>query len=84
MTEFFKKSKKPYFWAIFAQIWTKMNFPEKKRALSVFRYSIIYHRAKNQKKILSISEKTPNWRTDRQTDNGVFVGPSIRRGSNNW
>ena len=60
MTEFFKKSKKPYFWAIFAQIWTKMNFPEKKglcRFLDIQLSTIV---PKIRKKILSISEETPN------------------------
>ena len=40
-TKSFKKSKRPYFgpfWALFPQIWVKMNFPGKK-ALSVFMYS---------------------------------------------
>ena len=40
MTNFFKKDpKRTYFgafWAIFTQIWAKMNFPGKKE-LSVFR-----------------------------------------------
>ena len=29
MTIFSKKCKIPYFWALFSQIWAKMNFPQK-------------------------------------------------------
>ena len=38
MTKYFKRSKKPYFGAIFAQIWAKTYFPGEK-GLSVFKYS---------------------------------------------
>ena len=36
------------FWALFAQIWANMNFPEKKRLSRFFNIRIIYHCAENQ------------------------------------
>ena len=42
ITKFFKQYKTSIlglFWTLFAQIWANMNFPEKKRAYSVFQYS---------------------------------------------
>ena len=57
MTTFFKKSKKPYFGghvtilAFFAQIWVKMSFPGKKLC-QLLNIPIIYHYAKNQKKLM--------------------------------
>ena len=79
----FQKVQKTYLaaiWALFAQIWTKMNFPEK-RALSVITYSnYIPLCQKSGKTIEPFLRRTPNWRTDgrtdRQTDNH-FIGPSI-------
>ena len=51
MTNFFKKyPKRTYFgafWAIFTQIWAKMNFPGKKELCQFLEISIIYHCAKN-------------------------------------
>ena len=47
----------------------------KKRALSVIKYS-------NYLPTCQKSEKTNDRQTDRQTDNGNFIGPSVRRGSN--
>ena len=51
-----------------------------KRALSVFTCSNYLPSCKNQKKLM-----THCWekcRTDRQTDNGDFTGPSLGQGSN--
>ena len=50
----FQKILNPYFgvtWAFFAQIWTKMNFPEKKGSVKFLNILIIYHRVKNKKKL---------------------------------
>ena len=55
-TKLFKKPQKPYFGTVldpFCPIWAKMNFPGKNG--SVLDIPIIYHIAKNQKKLL---EKT--------------------------
>ena len=88
MTKFFKKSKKILFWgpfwALFAQIWAKMNFPGKK-GCHFLNIPIIYHRAKNSKKQKYHSREKcqiDDW-TDRRTDNDDFIGPSVRRGSKN-
>ena len=41
MTNFFKKSKKNYFKAIFfAQIWAKMNFPGKKGSANFYIFQL--------------------------------------------
>ena len=43
MTKFLEKSKKPYlrsFWALFAQIWAKMNFPRKKGSVSFYIFQL--------------------------------------------
>ena len=59
MTKFFKKHKKPLFGTIlgpFAQILAKMSFPEK-RPSQFLNIPIIYHCAKNKKKLTSIPEK---------------------------
>ena len=83
MTKFFKQFKKPTIlgplWALFAQIWAKMNFPGKKGSVDI---PIIYHRAKNQKKLLNNfwQKRRTDGRTDRQTDNGDFIGPFVWRG----
>ena len=56
-----------------------MNFPAKKRLSQFLNISIIYHRTKNQKKLLSHSwEKC---QTDTRTENGDFTGPSVGWGS---
>ena len=57
MTNFFKKSRKTYlglFWVLLAQIWTKINCPEKKGCL-ILNIPIIYHHAKNQNKLMTDS-----------------------------
>ena len=67
----FQKILNPYFgvtWAFFAQIWTKMNFPEKKGSVKFLNILIIYHRAKNKKKLIVFLRKMLNWRIDGQTD----------------
>ena len=86
MAKVFKKSKKLYFGAIlvlFAKIWTTMNFPEKKKALSVFKYSNYLPLCqKSEKTNEAFLRKIPNCWTDRQTDNSDFLGPSVGQGSN--
>ena len=68
MTKFFKQFKKPTIlgplWALFAQIWAKMNFPGKMGSVDI---PIIYHRAKNQKKLLNNfwQKRRTDGRTDR-------------------
>ena len=81
MTKLFKKSKKP-FGAILGPFYSnlgKNEFSWKKGALSVWNIPIIYHRAKNQKKLWPIPENA-EWLTDRladrQTENGDFIRPS--------
>ena len=62
MTKFSKISKKTYLgaiWALFAQIWAKMNFPGKKGS----DIPITYHRSKNPDK---------HW-TDEQTDRQRWI-----------
>ena len=81
---FQKNPKKLYFAAIlvsFCPILGKNEFSFKKLLCQFLNIPIIYHRAKNQKKLMSYSwEKC---QTDGRTENGNFIGPSIRRGSNN-
>ena len=51
----FQKFQKAYYEAIlafFAQMWAKMSFPEKKRRCDFLNIITIYHRAKNQKKLI--------------------------------
>ena len=73
----FQKIKKTLFCGHFGL--AKMNFPAKKRLSQFLNISIIYHRTKNQKKLLSHSwEKC---QTDTRTENGDFTGPSVGRGS---
>ena len=67
------KSKKTYFRAFFAQIWTKITFPGKK-ALSVFKYSNYLPSCQKSEKTDVIPEEnaelTDGWtnrRKDRQT-----------------
>ena len=58
MTIFFKKSQKPYFGPIlgpFDQIWAKNEFFWKKGLCQFFNIRITYHRAKNQKDLMSHS-----------------------------
>ena len=57
------------FWTLFTQIWAKM---------SVFRYSnYLSLRQKLEKTMEQFLRKTPNWQTDRQTDDGDFTRPSV-------
>ena len=57
-----------------------MNVPEKKKALSVFRYSNCLPSSQKLEKLYRpISEKNAKL-TDGQTDNGDFIGPSVGRG----
>ena len=70
------------FWTLFADIWAKMNFPGKK-GCQILDIPIIYHRPKNQKKLMShFWEKGQTTRqTDRQTGNDDFMGPFVDQGS---
>ena len=91
MTKFFKKSKKNLFlgpfWAIFAQIWTKNDFFWKNELGQFLNIPIIYHCAKNQKKLTSHSREkcqTDGWtdrQTDGQTENSDFIGPFVGQGA---
>ena len=71
MTNFYKKSRKSYFWSILSpQIWAKTNFPGKKELSQFLDIPIKYHRAKNQKKLMSHfwkKHQTGRW-MDRRTD----------------
>ena len=63
ITKFFKNPKNLIwgpFWTFFAQIWAKMNFLEKR---------VLYHRAKNQEKLITNSSGKcrTNSKPDRQT-----------------
>ena len=74
----FQKIKKPNFGAILGPFsWSK--------GLSVVRYSnYLPSYKKSAKTIEPFLRKTPSWRVDRrtdgQTDNGDFIGPSVGRG----
>ena len=53
MRNYFKKSQKTYFGAIFAQTQAEINFPGKKRTLSVFKYSNCQPPCQKSEKLLS-------------------------------
>ena len=64
---FFKKSKKNLLvqiWALFAQIWSKMNFCGKR----ILNIPIIYYHVKNQKKLMSLRKmfELTDGKADRQ------------------
>ena len=85
MTKCFKK---PYFGDILGSFCPnsgKTEFFWKERLCQFLNIPIIYHRAKNQNKLISHSwEKCwTDGQTDRRTDNGDFIGPSLGRGSDN-
>ena len=48
--DYFQKKLLARAWALFAQIWSKMNFCGK----MVLNIPIIYHHVKNQKKLMSL------------------------------
>ena len=70
---FSKNRKNPIFgpfWALFAQIWADINFPEKKKGIvSFFNIRIIYHCAKKTKQP---NETFLRKLLDRQTKN-LFI-----------
>ena len=71
--------KKKLFWALFDQIWTKMNF-RRKRALSAFKYSNylpLCQKSENANE--QFLRKMSNCWTDRQTT-VVLQGPPQDRG----
>ena len=74
MKKVFKKSKKPYFGTSLDTL-GKNEFSWEKGLCQILDIPIIYHRAKNQKKLLSHfwEKRRTNGRTDRQT-NGDFIG----------
>ena len=76
LMNFFSKSPKTTifepFWTFFSQVWVKMIFLEKR--VSVFKS---YNYLTSCKK----SEKINELKTDWQTCNSDFIGPSIWRGS---
>ena len=51
--DYFQKKLLARTWALFAQIWSKMNFCGKR----VLNIPIIYHHVKNQKKLMSHPDK---------------------------
>ena len=69
MTTVFKKSKKPYFEVILGLFYPNLGgkkFSWKKGPCQFLNIPVIYHRMKNQKKLMShFSEKC---QTDRQAD----------------
>ena len=71
------------FWTLFADIWAKMNFPGKK-GCQILDIPIIYHRPKNQKKLMRhFWEKG---QTTRQTDRqwwfyGTLCRPGVQKRS---
>ena len=90
MVKFFKKSKKPYFgamwpfWSFLTKSGQKWIFLQK-RLCQFLNIPIIYHRAKIQKKLIchSIGKCwTDGWinrQTKGQTDNHDFAEPSVGR-----
>ena len=93
MTKYFKKSKKLYFETIlgtFCPNLCKMNFLGKKGS-TYLKYSTYLPYLKTQKKKLISyfqekcrTERTTDKETDRQANNGDFIGPSVGRGPNKW
>ena len=87
-TKFSKKSKKPYFGAIldpFCPNLRKIEFSWKKGLCQFLDIPIIYHHAKNQKKLLShfwekcqTDGRTDGW-TNRQTDRQWWFYRTLRR-----
>ena len=80
MNKFFKKSKKHNLVAIlgtFCPNLGKNGFSWKKGLCQFLDIPIIYHRTKNQRKLLSHfweKRQTDGW-TDRKIDNSDFIGP---------
>ena len=85
MTNFFKKSTKKKktilgsFWALFAQILGKNEFSWIKGLCQFLDIPIIYHRTKNQKKLMR--PFLTDGRTDGRTDNGILQDPPQDMGS---
>ena len=80
---FQKKSKKNLFWGHFGPFLPKFGqkwiFLEK-IALSVFRYSNYLSLCqKSAKTFEQFPRKTPNWRTDRQTERRLWFYKTLRR-----
>ena len=86
--KFSLKIQKTLFWGHFGPFLPKLGqkwiFLVKKDC-QFLNIPIIYHRAKNQKKLLNhFWEKgQTGWQTNRQI-NGYFIQPSIRGGSKKW
>ena len=89
--KFSKKCKIPHFWAIFAQIWVKLNFFTKFE-LSLFSIYIPLTSCKNQKKHYwansdknsELTDERTNGQMDEQTNTHKIIGPirSNRRSKN--
>ena len=80
MTKYFKKSKKPYFAAILRPSCPnlgKNEFSWKKGLCQFLNIPIIYHQAKNQKKLMIHSWK--KCRTDGRTDRQRWFYKTLRR-----
>ena len=72
------------FWLLFCPNLGRNVFSWKNRFCQFSNIPIIYHHTRNQRKLITYSwEKCrTDGRTDRRTDNGDFIGPSVGRGSN--
>ena len=71
------KSKKPYFgamWPFWPKYGQKYIFLGKRRC-QFLNIPIIYHRAKNLKKLMPFLRKMLNWRMDGQTDGRIDRQP---------
>ena len=86
MTKFFKKSKNPSlgpFGPFLHEFLDKNEFPWKKGICQFLAIPVIYHHAKNQKKIMCHSRGKcwsggwMNRQTKGLTENRNFVGPSV-------
>ena len=74
MTKFLKKSKRTYYGAILGPFYPnlrKNEFSWKRELCQFLDFPIIYHRAKNQKKLLS--NFWGKHQTDEQTDRQTTV-----------
>ena len=86
MATFFKKSKNPNFGAILSNFYPnlgKNEFSWKKGLCQFLNIPVIYHGAKNLRKVTTHSDKNAELLMPKQTENSGFIGPSIEQGSKN-
>ena len=84
MTKFFKKSKNPNFGAILGNFCPNLGKNEsswKKGLCQFLNNPIMYHGAKNLRRVTTRSDKNTELLMDRQTENSGFIGTSIGQGS---